>query len=359
MIEKRAEIGLPIRCGEGISSAVLDLLDLPETGIHISTRMDGARIISPSGHKIEFRSDPKKHDTGYILNRDMFDRMLAIRAFRSGADINVMCEAVGMEREDGQAVIRCKSLKDTFDIRAKIVIAADGFESKIARWGGLDPSLSPRDIDSCIQYRMTGVEHDGSFCDFFIGKRYAPGGYVWCFPKGNDLFNVGLGINESMINGPSFPKRCLDRFVGSDPDFTQGKIVEVHAGGVSVGLPMDMTVADNLMVVGDAARIIDPLTGGGIYNACVSSIHAGRIASECIEAGSYSSDDLEPYDKAWREDLLEQIVFDYLAKERFLDADDELLDSVISKISSYDLNEISTEVLINVIKNEFPDIFVA
>ena len=356
MIEKRPEIGLPIRCGEGISSAVLDLLGLPNEGRHISTQMDGARIISPSGHIMKLRADPSKHHTGFILNRDIFDRMLTSRAYRSGCDVRVLFEAVGMELENGRASVRCMHLGDRYDIKAKIVIAADGFESKVARWGGLDPSLSPRDVDTCIQYRMVGIDHDGSFCDFYIGRKYAPGGYVWCFPKGDGTFNVGIGVNESMMDGPASPKRYLDSFISRKEEFKRGKVVEIHAGGVSVGLPMERTVSDNLIVVGDAARLIDPLTGGGINNACVSAIHAGRVASECIEASSFTAGDLEAYDKAWRRDIEDGMVLDYIAKERFLDTDDDLLDSVISVISSYDLEGISTDALLNIIKEKFPEL---
>ena len=356
MIEKRPEIGLPIRCGEGISSSVLELLALPDKGRHISTRIDGARIISPSGHIMNIKADPSKHHTGFILNRDIFDRMLASRAYGSGCDVRVLFEAVGMVRENGRAKVRCMHLGDRYDIEARIVIAADGFESKVARWGGLNPSLSPRDVDTCLQYRMVDIDHDRSFCDFYIGRRYAPGGYVWCFPKGEGTFNVGIGVNESMLDGPASPRRYLDSFISRQEEFKRGKIVEIHAGGVSVGLPMECTVADNLIVVGDAARMIDPLTGGGINNACVSALHAGRVASECIESSSFTAGDLEAYESSWRKDIEDGMVIEYLAKERFLDMEDELLDSIISVISSYDLEEISTNALLNLIKAKFPEL---
>src|SRR5659263_375121 len=80
----------------------------------------------------------------------------------------------------------------------------------------------------------------------------------------------------------------------------QGKIIEMVVGGVPVSGPIKQTVADGLILVGDAARQSDPLTGGGIINA----MDAGKIAGEvCIRAkdmGDYSVKTLKEYEDRWR-----------------------------------------------------------
>ncbi len=73
------------------------------------------------------------------------------------------------------------------------MIAADGVESRIARWAGIDTSLGLQDLGVCVQYYMTDIELDPGCIEFYFGSRWAPGGYAWVFPKGEREANVGLG----------------------------------------------------------------------------------------------------------------------------------------------------------------------
>jgi len=356
MIEKRAEIGSPVRCGEGISKSVLDIVGLRPDRSFVAAEMEGARIYSPSGHELVLGPELAGPEVGYVIRRDAFDRELARKAAVDGADILVLCEALDLRREEGRALVRCSRMGEPLEIRANVVVAADGFESQVARWGGLDPSLAPRDIDTCVQYQMVGVESRGSYCDFYLGNRIAPGGYVWCFPKGNGLFNVGIGINGSMMDGPGAAKRYLDRFISSRKEFERARTVEINAGGVSVSLPMERTVSDNLLVAGDAARMIDPLTGGGIYNACISGIEAAKAAAEAHRLGSFSEKSLAGYETAWRERMEGSLVRNYIAKEKLLSLSDETLDRVINAISGFDMRDISTSELIRAVRETYPDL---
>jgi digeranylgeranylglycerophospholipid reductase len=356
LIEKRAEIGIPVRCGEGIAGSVLKMLGLSPDPAFVAAKVEGARIFSPGGSSVTLGKEIMRREEGYILRRDIFDRELARMAVRAGSDVMVMCEALGFKREGGKAIVPCRRLGERFDVRASVVVGADGFEAQVGRWGGLDTNLSLRDFDSCIQYQMVRKGADERYCDFYLGGKVAPGGYVWCFPKGGGLFNVGIGINGSMMDGMAAPKRYLDSFISRNEDFKSGKVLEVNAGGVSVGLPLERTVADNLVLVGDAARMIDPLTGGGIYTACYSALRAGEVVSDAIAAGSCSEADLFPYEKAWRDHLEPALVRDYLAKEKFLDVTDEVLDTVIGALSIRPPSELSIFEILRVIKEKFPGI---
>ena len=88
---------------------------------------------------------------------------------------------------------------DMVDVKAKMVIAADGFESEFGRWAGLKSViLAKNDIISCIEYRMIGVDSDADFTDFYLGN-CAPAGYIWVFPKGEKEANVGIGVTISAM----------------------------------------------------------------------------------------------------------------------------------------------------------------
>src|SRR5512139_2904698 len=82
---------------------------------------------------------------------------------------------------------------ESFDIKADLVIGADGVESKVGRWGGIDTSLKPHDIETCAQFLVANID-PGEYSQFYIGEKYSAGGYVWIFPKGECTANVGIGL---------------------------------------------------------------------------------------------------------------------------------------------------------------------
>ena len=93
-----------------------------------------------------------------------------------------------------------KHLGKTFDITADIVIAADGIESNISRLAGLKTSNTVKILDSCAQYEMVGVDIPPDYMQLYYGEKIAPRGYLWMFPKGDGVANVGLGVLNSKRN---------------------------------------------------------------------------------------------------------------------------------------------------------------
>ena len=80
------------------------------------------------------------------------------------------------------------------EIKSKLVIAADGVESRVGRWAGLKTHSDFRDMESGIQVTASGINVDENTCYFYWGNIYAPQGYLWVFPKGDGLANIGLAI---------------------------------------------------------------------------------------------------------------------------------------------------------------------
>ena len=80
-------------------------------------------------------------------------------------------------------------------MRADVVIAADGVESKFSRWCGIDTTVPVREIMSSVQYVMTDIDIDEHSTVFYLGNEVAPEGYLWVFPKGERSANVGIGIS--------------------------------------------------------------------------------------------------------------------------------------------------------------------
>jgi digeranylgeranylglycerophospholipid reductase len=356
MLEKKAEIGAPLRCAEGVSKKWLQEVGIEPDPAWICADMVGAVIRSPSGHTFKLDESKAGSEVGYVLERHLFDKALARRAAEAGAQILMRTSATGVIIEDGRlAGVKAKSMGEEIEIRAKAVVAADGFESQVARWAGVDTSLKLNDICSCIQYRMVNLDIDPEYCEFVIGGSIAPGGYLWIFPKGEGIANVGIGVMGTRCKNAD-PKVYLDKFIASDPRFKRAQSLEVVGGMVSTCPGLDCAVADNLVIVGDAARIIDPVTGGGICHACRTGMYAGKVLVEASKKGDFSKSALMPYEKMWRDRMEDKLYRNWMAKERLAELDDETIDELVKLVSGSDIGEVNVYNLLKVIKEKFPKV---
>lgn len=335
LIEKRQEIGDPVRCAEGLGKEGLIRHIQPDSR-WIAAEVKGSKILAPDGTEIKMSEEASSGKAGYNLDRKVFDRALAQKAAMAGSEVMVKTRAIGLLRKNGSiSGINAMYMGETHEIKADIVIGADGVESKVGRWGGIDTCLKPSDINTCTQFLVCNIDA-GEYNKFFIGEKYAPGGYLWLFPKGEHMANVGLGIIGSKC-GNVRPISLLHKFM--ETYMPQGKIIEMVVGGVPVSGPIERTVADNLILVGDAARQSDPLTGGGIINA----MDAGKIAGEvCIRAkdlGDYSVKTLKEYEDRWRATIGKELSKSLMVKNLLIKITDEQLNQLAHSLSGIDTSK--------------------
>jgi len=345
MVEKRPAIGTPVRCAEGIGKELLHEF-IPPDERWISAEIDRAKIVVPDGTELTLEPQMAGNEVGYILDRKIFDRELVWIAAEAGSDVQVKTRAVAPLMDNGRVKgARLEFCGQVKDVSAEVVIAADGVESKFARWCGIDTTIPMRELATCAQYVLTDIDIDPHATVFYLGNEIAPEGYVWVFPKGDRSANVGIGISPRKCGPGRRPRDFLDRFVSSH--FPQGKPIEYIMGGVPVCEPLDQTVADGLMIIGDAARISDPLTGGGIYNAMFTGKLAAEVATKCIAAGDTGREALQVYDDEWRSSKMgKAIARNYKIKEFFITLSDKKLNALVQSISRINLKEFSTFTLI-------------
>jgi len=356
IIERRAEVGIPVLCGEGISKNI-DNFNLLEGRRWIANNMDGARIFSPDGTKVTLAAEMAGNETGYVVYRDIFDQELARGAVRAGADLMVNTCAVDLLKANGKIEgVKAKHFNEEIDINADIVVGADGVESKIGRWAGLKTALKPKDLETCAQYTLTNVDVDKEFCDFYLGKNIAPGGYVWVFPKGKDIANVGIGVLASKST-PGLATKLLDKFINSHPGVKKGSPIRFLAGAVSVSEPYE-SVRDNLILVGDAARQVDPITGGGL----MASVEAGKIAGETIgkavEMQKFDSEILSEYEKTVDAAFYKKLKRNYIVKEIMLGFEDKTLNMLADSLKDVKFDEISTLGLVKALVSKHPSLLI-
>ena len=357
LVEKRQEIGSPVRCGEGISKEWLPECDIPLEKSWIAREVDGARIVSPSGFEVYIEAKHAGNEVGVVIERDLFDKYLAQLAAKDGAEVMVKTSAVGLlpkEANGAYSGVRLKSRGEPLDVKAKVIIGADGFESQVGRWAGIKTVLKPNDVISGLQYRMTGMSSYDKYCEFFVGSNFAPGGYVWIFPKTEDTANVGIGVMLSKIKDKDETKMWLDKFIASMPGIKNAKMIDMVCGGVSISAPLEKTVSGSVLLVGDAARMIDPITGGGISNGGIAGKFAGQAAAEAVEAGDNSEEFLMRYEDYWRPRLEAHLYRNWLAKEKLAKMTDADLDLAIKIIGEAKINKLSVYNILKAIKAKAP-----
>jgi len=243
-------------------------------------------------------------NAGYVLERKVFDRVLTEMAANAGADIIVKARATGVRKDDNgcvNGIVFRHSARD-YTVKTKVVIAADGIESQVGRWAGIDTTHDLRDIDVCAQYLISKIDIEPEYCDFYVGREIAPRGYIWVFPKGADIANVGVGIGGAISGkGGKLAIDYLNEFVKRK--FPRGKIIGQVIGAVPVGDSLPKLVGDGILIVGDAAHHSDPISGGGIANAMYSGMFAADTAVDCLKKGDVSAKALSIYEGRWDREI--------------------------------------------------------
>ncbi len=345
LVEKRPAIGAPVRCAEGIGKKLLADFIRPDER-WIAAEIERATIIAPDGTTMELAHEMAGSEVGYILDRKVFDRELIWQAADAGAEIFVKTRAIAPILEEGKVIgAKIEAGGDVTEVKADVVIAADGVESKFGKWCGIDTTVPMREMETCAQYVLADINVPQNVTQFYLGNETAPEGYVWVFPKGKRAANVGIGISGTK-SGPGH--RAID-YLNSvvRKHFPEGKPIELIVGGVSVCKPLECTVSDNLMFIGDAARVSDPLTGGGIYNALYTGKLAVDVASKAIANGDTGKKALMEYDRGWRSSALgKALERNHKIKEIFITLSDEKLNSIVRSISKINMKEFDTFTLI-------------
>ncbi|NIR51166.1 NAD(P)/FAD-dependent oxidoreductase [candidate division KSB1 bacterium] len=293
LLEKDREIGVPVRCAEAAGENGLKLVVEPDPR-WITTTIENAVLVSPHGREVVLESGKER---GYMLDRKIFDYDLVQIATTYGVEVLTKAYVYDLIKPNGRVEgVRVQHLGSRYDIRAQVVIGADGVESRVGRWGGLRTNIKMKDMESCIQMTLANLEVDSKTVYFYFGREVAPGGYLWVFPKNDRVANVGLGISGEYARYKS-AKRYLQEFI--DKQFPHAAVLYTVVGGVPCAATLKKIVADGLMLVGDAAHQVNPISGGGIVTAMIAGQMAGKVAADAIKENDVSEKRLQEYANEW------------------------------------------------------------
>ncbi|HKI78215.1 MAG TPA: NAD(P)/FAD-dependent oxidoreductase [Ignavibacteriaceae bacterium] len=324
MLEKDREVGSPVRCAEAINLKTVGDFIKPDDK-WIAAKITKFAFVAPDGEEVvvEFNSVE-----GYVLERKIFDYELAKQASNAGAEVITRAYVNGLIFEKNKVCgVKVEYRGKQLEIRAKVVIAADGTESRVGRWAGLKTHIDFRDMESCFQVTASNVKVDPNTLYFYLGSNFAPGGYFWVFPKGNDLANIGLGIN-----GLEGKKRSALSYLNENMQkfFPNASILTQVAGGVPCAITLSNISGDGILLTGDAARQVNPLSGGGIASGMIGGSIAGRIAAESIK--KCNPEHLYSYDKEWHKARGQKHEIFERLKEGLYSIDDEGFNKMVKKM---------------------------
>lgn len=297
LVEKRPEIGVPVRCGEATGIAGLNELGVEANKWFVANSTRGAHIYAPDKTRVELVTE---EPINYILERCLFDKHLALQAAKAGAEVKVNTAVKGLIIKDGAVKGVVLEQDDRYEVECGCVVGADGIEGMVGRWAGLNTRTRLREMTSDVQFELAGVElEQEDIMDFYFSRELAPGGYAWVFPKGRGVANVGLGVRGA----PETALEYLRKFIDSMRPLRNAKVIGIVAGGVPLQGPLERTVGNGVLLVGDAARQVDPLTGGGIYNAMHCGVIAGKTILKAIAKKDFGEAVLMDYEREWRSSI--------------------------------------------------------
>lgn len=279
IVEEHAEVGKPACC-----TGIVGLSGLRELGIKpgkwVLGRLRGAKIYPPSNNSIKLTRGKVE---ALVVDREKFDRSLADAAVKAGADLLLGRRCVDLDFNDTPLI----ETQDGVKLKARVVIGADGPHSIVARKLGL---LVSSKYVKCAQVE-TEADVDRDVAEIYLNKSFSPGFFGWMVKAGK-VARVGLGTAAGN------PVRLLRSFLSEHPVVSGkvGKVVHNRCTGVIPECMSRRIHKGTVLLVGDAAGQVKPLTGGGIYIGLCCAKLAAETVIRAFESGRMR--DLENYPRA-------------------------------------------------------------
>ena len=275
-IEEHGTIGYPVQCAGLLSLAAFEKCRV--SGRSIVNEVTGAEIISASGDRLPINGGKVM---AYVVDRGALDREMAEKAASSGAEYWLKTRVTGVTT----STVRTCGTDGQQEVSFKILIAADGPRSSIARMRGIKRSAYylagiQAEVPDTSNPRIVSIYPDAS-----------PEFFAWRIPAGNNRARIGLAGMTGV--GKKFSE--FSRL------FSDSRIELVY-GTLPIGV-MPRTYGSRTLYIGDAGGFPKPTSGGGVYTGIRTAKHAATVTAECIRQGSYLDTDLSRYETLWKKDI--------------------------------------------------------
>ncbi|MGZ4953291.1 MAG: FAD-dependent monooxygenase, partial [Halobacteriota archaeon] len=221
---------------------------------------------------------------------------------------------------------------EPLEIRTRVLVGADGVQSAVGRDAWLGRA---RAVLTCVQAEVTADETRPECVHVYVGREVAPGFFAWVIPTHERTLRIGLCSTEQSFDRlQHLMRRLSERYATSLLDFS--------VGSIPLG-PPSSTVADGVMIVGDAAGQVKPTSGGGIYPGVRSAKIAGTVAAQAVLQDNTSVTALMPYDTKWRADVGRELAMGWRIRQTLNALSDADLNELIAALDDKRMLEIITQ----------------
>jgi geranylgeranyl diphosphate/geranylgeranyl-bacteriochlorophyllide a reductase len=260
-------------CGGAVPPRLLKDFDIPQQLLVAHAK--SARIIAPSNKKVVM---PVGDGFVGMVDRDSFDEWLRNRAAEAGATrVTGKCEEVDDSAEIVTLTYRSDRSSEAQTVTARAVIGADGARSNVARQCIKNASKVPFVF---AYHEIVEVpdeidaDYEESRCDVYYQGHLSPDFYAWIFPHGKTA-SIGLGSADK-----GFPLRETTRLMREQTGLSHWKTIRKEGAPIPLKPLKRWDNGRNVVVAGDAAGVVAPSSGEGIYYAMT----AGRTSADAVAA---------------------------------------------------------------------------
>jgi digeranylgeranylglycerophospholipid reductase len=310
--EEHQGIGDPVHCTGILAVETFDEFDLPRESI-LNT-LSGARFVSPCGITVDHRTPAP---LAAVVDRLIFDRSLAHRATASGAEIWTGTRVSTLTSTTSGILATAGASR----LLARLVVLACGAKYAFQRRFKLG---LPKVYLHTAQ-RELPADFLSDVVELHFGCAIAPQGFAWAVPVSRpDGPRVRVGVMATR-DAVGCYRRMVDRLrdrwrMSIDHAPPRQKILPLGA--------IDRTVGNRVIAIGDAAGLVKPTTGGGIYYSIMSAVLAADTAIEALRGDCLDAAALEAYERAWRHHLDAEFEAQHALREIASGLSDDAIDDL-------------------------------
>jgi geranylgeranyl reductase family protein len=323
LLEEHREIGKPVQCAGLVSPRVFELLGY-EVGIVNQVR--GAVVHSPSGRTLAFDG---KRPKANVIDRTVFDSHIVHDAVDCCCQLRLGSKVTKTGHHEKGIFVKSKEAGRNIEMSASLIIGSDGCGSVVARSFGF-----PQPKEMLIGF---GAEFVGEytsnkeFVDILVGNNLAPGFFAWNIPTDN-----GARIGLCVTAGKHKPRHYFDSLldIPAVKERLEGLELERYIAGVIPLGPMKTICTDRVMLAGDSAAHIKPLSGGGIYLGLLCGSHCADVAAAALEEGNLSAKRLREYEKLIKNDVGKELKKAYTLRKIYTGLSDKHLEEGFDILSN-------------------------
>jgi len=315
ILEEHASIGVPVHCTGLLGLEAFDELDIPRHATLGTTH--AARFVSSDGTSVYVDSD---RIGAAIVDRAVFDQALADDTRRAGAELRQGARVRNVAIADDRVVVSGDG--GAAHVEARACVLACGATYRFNRAMGLGV---PRTFVQSAQLEVpfAGPDH----IHVHLGQTVAPAGFAWVVPFARDgrRFNrVGLMCQtEASARFAEFAASIRQRHGIERDDWPEPRMKILPLS------PVTKTYARRLVAVGDAAGLVKPTTGGGIYYSLLSGQMAADVLAPALADDDLSEARLRAYEQRWRDRLGAEIRIGLAFRTLAARLNDRAIDAIV------------------------------